>query len=330
MKRPIIKNVALLSLILSVSVFCGCSSDEETGTPIKIFVSNYDVPSNIITSDVAITPGGPVIITDLEEKFPCRTTRPVAGATTVTLGIDNSLVDKYNQENGTSYLPLPAQALKLENTQLHLSAGNAITSDSVSIATDDLSTLEGDKVYMAPLTILSSNNGDCVTSSNRGTLYLVVNAIKTNCRNAPLAGEMSSLTLVTTKTGWSGTIVSDPQFTGNASVLFDGNTSSTTSRVYLTGYKSFDLTVDLGQTYNGITGLQLYTYSSTAYRIRTMDVYSSTDGTNFRLEGKANVSTLTTNQYVKFFSPINARYIRVNNITIGSSYFYLYEFWIFQ
>lgn len=95
--------------------------------------------------------------------------------TTVSLAIDNSLVEKYNQENSTSYYALPDKALKLSDAEVTIEEGKASSSIATLsvVSTEDF---QDGRIYIIPVTITDVKGDLDVLESSR-TIYLRVSRV---------------------------------------------------------------------------------------------------------------------------------------------------------
>ncbi len=107
-----------------------------------------------------------------------KATRRCETPVTVSLAIDTTLVGGYNAEHGTNYYPVPDGSVTLEQPQVTIQAGEAVSTAAqvTVVSTDDF--VEG-CTYVIPVTIQSvSGNGQQVVESSR-TLYLKLSRIIT-------------------------------------------------------------------------------------------------------------------------------------------------------
>ncbi|HEY4784392.1 MAG TPA: discoidin domain-containing protein, partial [Bacteroidales bacterium] len=169
-----------------------------------------------------------------------------------------------------------------------------------------------------------SNNNNAAVSVNQNTAYVIINTVLTNCYKSPVLTDMVG-TLITTRTSWTGTI--DVTLTsGTISRMFDGKTST---YWYVNPAKECNVTVDLSAVTTGITGLRIHSYS-TNYSLTSIAVYSSSDGSNWTSQGIATLSTATVYQYIKFYLPIDARYIKLDVKGWKSAYVIMSEFDVYH
>lgn len=94
---------------------------------------------------------------------------------TVNIKIDNSLVDKYNAENKTSYFACPENALSLEKTQVTIAKGQATSEISLLSVVSDEDLLD-ERIYLVPVTITDVKGGMEVLESSR-TMYLRISRV---------------------------------------------------------------------------------------------------------------------------------------------------------
>ncbi len=94
---------------------------------------------------------------------------------TVSLAIDNSLVETYNSDHKTSYYALPDSDLTLDSTTVTIEAGKA----SSTIANLNLLTTENfvdGRIYIIPVTI-TAVDGDATVLEGSRTIYLRISRI---------------------------------------------------------------------------------------------------------------------------------------------------------
>lgn len=93
----------------------------------------------------------------------------------VNIKIDNSLVDKYNADNKTSYFKCPESALNLEKTQVVIAKGQASSDISLLSVISDEELIDG-RIYIIPVTITEVKGGPEVLESSR-TIYLRISRV---------------------------------------------------------------------------------------------------------------------------------------------------------
>lgn len=94
---------------------------------------------------------------------------------TVGIKIDNSLVEKYNAQNKTSYFPCPDGVLSLEKNTVTISKGQASSDPSLLSVVSDDELVDG-RIYLIPVTITDVKGGMEVLESSR-TIYLRISRV---------------------------------------------------------------------------------------------------------------------------------------------------------
>jgi hypothetical protein len=104
-----------------------------------------------------------------------QSTKKVEEDVNLTLAIDNSLVEKYNAENGANYYPIPEGSVELENSNVVIAAGKAVSTASM-VKVVSTENFEEGRSYMIPVTIKSVSNGMDVINASR-TIYLRISRV---------------------------------------------------------------------------------------------------------------------------------------------------------
>ena len=105
-----------------------------------------------------------------------KATRRCEQAVTMHLAIDTALVRDYNAKHGTAYYPLPESCVTLENSEVTIRQGEALSTAAQVrvVSTDGL--IEG-ATYVIPVTIQQvSGEGGAVIESSR-TIFLQISRI---------------------------------------------------------------------------------------------------------------------------------------------------------
>lgn len=106
-----------------------------------------------------------------------KATRKCEKAVTVRLAIDTSLVRTYNAQHGTAYYPVPMSAVSLDDSEVVIEAGDALsTAAQVRVlSTDDF--IEG-ATYVIPVTITQvSGEGQAEVIESSRTIFLQISRI---------------------------------------------------------------------------------------------------------------------------------------------------------
>ncbi len=300
-----------------------CSDDETydvTGSrENKVYInvqswSPVNTPENSFLFNVTKTPVGSMIsgADSIAMKFGVQCTQKASEDITVKFELDNSLVS-----DGYTVLPDDV-TLGMDKTELTITKGSTMSGDSITIYIDSskLNLLPVGS-YMVPVKISSVTNAE--VSSNLQSACLIVDAAYTNC-----VDQATSIpgTALSGRTSWTASLSVTPTY-GSLSNMFDGNTRS---YWYLNPAAACELTVDTKLLRSNISGIRIHTYS-TSYSLKTVEVYSSTDGATWESQGSASLATSSSYQYIQFYSEIGAQYLKLD-ITgwKSSSYVILSEF----
>ena len=315
------KNYFAYLLIVSLGLSCKKETAYDvTGNPqVKFFTNNTasgNAPDNSISYSVVNIPdvagSGLVNLSNnlpAAIKFPVFATKAVSQDVAIGAELDNSLIEKYNAAHGTSYKPFPAGILKTTGLMAHLTNGSSTSADSITIQTD-LTTVNvmNEKAYMAPIKLTTVSNAGVGVITDNGTsqvVYIVSNVelrrIKYLATTADIIGA-----LVSPRTAWTAGFNPAPTTSGS---IFDGSTT-TFSRW---GVSPGLLDVNMQATKN-VTGIRLYTTNSATLIPTQVEVYLSNDGLSYDFIGaplRANLTYVSSYNYILFYKPIPAKYIRL-------------------
>lgn len=258
-------------------------------------------------------------------SLPVFTSTPATSSLKVSMSTDNSLVAAYNEKNGTDFKVAPNDVLNLASLLVTIEPGQQKSSDSLKIAipSDKLSLLT-EKAYLLPVKI-SGVSGDANTavSSNQNTIYLIINTSQSQLFDTPVRAEMVG-SLIANRTNWTAT-VNQPLAGGSMLNIFDGDTDS----YYFISSAPNTLVVDLNEGVNGISGIRLKSYFN-VYGITESKVLSSLDGVNWTDYGIARLGTSEDSQYIQFYKPLTARYIRLDITGWQNNFIALTEFDLYK
>ena len=153
------------------------SCDEETydvtGNSNNLVYFNQkgdDGKSNFYSFNVDWTSVG-AVGDEVTLKVPVKTTRPADGGLVVYAGVNNALVDTYNQQNGTAYSALPANTVQFVKQSVTVPAGAMESTDSIefTIPAENYIPLT-ERLYLLPV-VISSVEGNGSPSVQAGTLW---------------------------------------------------------------------------------------------------------------------------------------------------------------
>lgn len=317
------KRYFCIFLMIAVAIVA-CDEDDRYDvvgdTTNRIFVNTQTSYVNNYNFTVAHTPAGSV--GDITVKFPVKSTQEVSSDVQVTLAVDNSLVDEYNEENNTAYNYVPQSSINLSVDVLTISEGHMLSADSVMVTVINMDALTEEE-YLLPLRVtqISGATGTEI-SRNLNSVLIKINTLETNVYDKPTNSDMIG-ELMTDKSAWSATS-SVP--INNLSRMFDDRTN----RYWLSSPQELDFTVDLGEVTSGIAGIRIHSFS-TNYSLTQIAVYSSNDGVAWGEQGIANLSTASAHQYIKFYSDVEARYLKLQILGwVSSQYIVISQFDVYR
>lgn len=159
---------AALLLFMGGSMLTSCKNDGGFDYDHAGFYISDTEASPVVTFAVEDTPAS--------YNLTVQSTKQVDNDVTVSLAIDLAKVEEYNKLNGTSYQPIPQNAVQLESNQVTIKAGTAMsTSTAVRVvSTEDFT--EG-VTYVIPVSVtqVSGSNNEVLPGSK--TIYLKISRI---------------------------------------------------------------------------------------------------------------------------------------------------------
>lgn len=134
--------------------------------------------TGLLMTGTEVTPLQKLVVEDTPSAYniTVKATRKVSEDTKVTLAIDTAAVAKYNKQNGSDYYPIPLSCVQLENNEVTIKAGSAVSEATAVklVSTDDF--VSG-RSYLIPVSIKSANGGvDDVIEPSR-TLFIRISRI---------------------------------------------------------------------------------------------------------------------------------------------------------
>lgn len=302
------KNLFYIGMFALCAIGFAACDDEETydvyGDPFnRVYISDNSKAYKIVQTPIST-------VSNVDFKWPAKCSQKASGTIKATVVVDNSLIAAYNEEHGTVFEAMPAEAIVLENAEMTIPAGKMVVADTVHVKlTDDanvLSTLKSEKGYIIPLRLVSAEGPNTQLSTNMvSPSFLTVTVTEDNVNHEATEADITG-TLVADQAGWSVNVLSGSG--SNLDRWFDGNPQSTASISDWSNYKAA-FTVDMGKSYAfgaivayRSTSWGEYNSISAGTKISTSD-----DGTNFKSAGEVTGSS----KFIVFYAPLTARYIRV-------------------
>lgn len=305
---------------VAVAAFLSCNKDESfdvKGDPDTVFFTNSESPGNMPVNSANYTvvniPDG-AAWTNLSSTLPSNiklavfATKPVSQDVTISAQLDNSLIASYNAANNTDYKELPAGILNTQSLSARIAQGATTSVDSLTIAVDpaNLKSLT-EKAYMAPIKLTTVSNGSVGKITSNTAIQAVYVVLSTELRQIRFLATAADVTgTLQSRTGWNVGFTPAPGTSGN---ILDGLTTTFTRWGTTPGQVDLDMLST-----KAVTGLRLYTTTSTTLIPTQVEVYTSVDGINYDLIGsplRANLTFATPYNYVLFYRAIQARYIRL-------------------
>ncbi|MCD8072211.1 MAG: DUF1735 domain-containing protein, partial [Alistipes sp.] len=298
--------------LAAAAVFTACQGFEDhtiiIEAPAKLAYVNPN--SNVHSTRITHTPYGSTY-TEIDVKIPALANSTQHERTVANFTVDPSLVEIYNQENGTGYNVMPDGYVVVENTTgLIIPDGSITSTDSLRIyLSGDLSSLNDPDGYILALRLTTESGIE--TSSVYNTVYIVVNTSFNMFLQNPGASDITG-TLVADRSGWN---------CSGDTEMFDGSTTTYYSFAQNTGH-----IIALGQNYS-IGALRFFARNGTSstYRPTTYVVQYSTDNSKYHDMGTATSQYIYVDsgyQHIVLGTPVTAAFLKV---TVSGASTYLYS-----
>ena len=163
-------NIILsVSLMLAGGMFTACNSEGD----------DFDYnKSGLFVSGTENNPVVKFVVEDTPASYAVtvQSTKKVENDVTLTLAIDPSKVDEYNAEHTTNYFSIPKNGVELEQTQVTISKGSAISTPALVkvVSTEDF--VDG-RTYLIPVTVKSvSGTSDPLIETSK-TIFLRISRV---------------------------------------------------------------------------------------------------------------------------------------------------------
>lgn len=200
------KYIAIATFTAVMAPLTACDDDSELGPKDKAnYEANFvyfDKPSSTYAA-VEYKANGDFMsgLTDPLKLVPVRLTKPAPSNMKVDIMIDPSLVDEYNEANGTEYTFL--EGAEIETPSLSIRAGEYISVDSISISFGDHSGfINQENDLILPIVV---EGGEGLTPSKSARLFLTfTSTYRPNILTIP--SETFMFKVVTMNEGWEETI----------------------------------------------------------------------------------------------------------------------------
>ena len=313
------KNLFYIGMFaICVLGFAACGDDETYdvyGDPYnRVYILDNSKEYKIVQTPVST-------VSNVDFTWEARCSKKASGDIRVTVAVDNSLIDAYNEEHDTEFEALPVEAVVLENAEMAIPAGEMVVADAVHLKlTDDanvLSTLKSAKGYIIPLRLVSAEGGNSQLSTNMlAPSFLTITVTEDNMNHEAIQYTGTG-TLVADQTGWTATTNGTVQsWYDPIESIFDGNGET---YCYISN-RSGDLwlDVDMGKPYSfdGIRMMSSSYYGDSGSFSAGMTVSTSDNGTDWKAQGEIESDA----EDCVFYAPLTARYIRITVPNAGGWY----------
>lgn len=313
------KNLFYIGMFaICVFGFTACGDDETYdvyGDPYnRVYILDNSKEYKIVQTPIST-------ISNVDFTWEARCSKKASGDIRITVAIDNSLIDAYNEEHDTKFEALPVEAVVMENAEMTIPAGEMVVADAIHLKlTDDanvLSTLKSAKGYIIPLRLVSAEGGNSQLSTNMlSPSFLIVTVTEDNM-NHEVTQYTGSGTLVADQTGWTATTNGTVQsWYDPIEAIFDGN--GETYCYISNGSGDLWLDVDMGKSYS-FDGIRMMTssyYGDSGSFSAGMTVSTSDNGTDWKTQGEIESDAADC----VFYAPLTARYIRITVPNAGGWY----------
>lgn len=302
-----------VAALLCTASLAACSDDDTYDFPgdahNRVYLKDNSTDYKIVQTPIST-------VSNLDFTTDLKCTQRASAEIRATIEVDNSLIDAYNEENGTQYEAMPSAALAIENATLTIPAGQMATADTfrITTTTDEatLSALRSTNGYLIPLRISKTEGGNASPSTNVYSTYLTVTITEDNINHDATEADITG-TLVADQSGWSATTNGSVQsYYEPIETLFDGDEST---YCYIYSSEDLNLDIDMGKqyTFDAITLWYGYDYGWGAYEEGSltsgMTIYTSNDGTTWQSAGEI---TGSSSKVCVFYAPLTTRYLRIH------------------
>jgi hypothetical protein len=154
-----------LALVLSGGLFTGCNDMEYTALDNSVYLGDAAV-SLAKSKVVTLYPAGATV------AVPVRLAKPVDYDVEVALKIDASLVEAYNAQHNTEYIPVPAEYIHLPETATAIIKAQEV-SGVLNIQVDNFET--NNQPYCVPVVLNGVKNADLTQSPTLSNFIYLLN-----------------------------------------------------------------------------------------------------------------------------------------------------------
>lgn len=326
-----INSICIGLLSLSCAMFMSCGNEEvydfSGDSQNRVYLkSALNTVNGLDKASFLVTKTSTSVVSNMKMKFPVFSTLKANTSIEVNMLMDNSIVDKYNAINGTTFETLPDGMLTFVNQMATIFPDATMSKDSVEVTVDSekVKSLPTGK-YLVSLAIANVKGEGVSVSSNRNMTYIMLE-VKEDADNiwdiTPDASVRGTL-LTESRLDWTASFA-NITMADDIKKGFDGDEYS----YFFCRIDSYDdntgFVLDMQKEYSKLSGIQKNFYGG-SYAIKESDVYTSKNGTDWTFQGKYKNPG---NQYseIIFYAPVEARYLKfIVRSASSSSYLYVRE-----
>lgn len=307
--RKILYQVYLFVLSISGVLLYSCDGDEtydiHGDSSNKVYIVNSGMKSFSLLHTVTKS------IADINLNFQLCCTQAAKEDLTVSIAIDNSMVDIYNKTYGTSYATIPEDAFTFEEENITILAEKQKANDNVRICIkkDRLRELTEEN-YLIPIRV-KEVLGDAMPVTSVSYAVVTTSEDFDNWWDGATPESAGVTEIREGRENWTASFTNTDGGTNGASMslLFDDN-ESTYSYVWRKSINNVptDLIVDLGKTYN-LAGIHLIGYHQ-GKKIYGIVISTSIDGKTWNEIGISTITSSNTEITAMLYTPLDARYVK--------------------
>lgn len=195
------KYIAACAVVASLVPLTACD-DDDTVDPYDInYVYLYQPYSTFANVEYKANGDFMSGLTDPLKTVPVRITKPAPSNLQIEVAFDPTLVDEYNEANGTEYKFL--EGARIDNPVMTIAAGEYISPDSITISFGDHSGFMTEESNLILPVVIRSGSGLTISKSSR--IFLTFNSTY-RPNNLTAVSELQQFKAVVITPGWEETV----------------------------------------------------------------------------------------------------------------------------
>lgn len=318
----------LFFTVMCSCLLFACKKDNNMNSKELLAFIKSDGPS-VHQADIAFIRTPVSLSGDSVARLAAYLTRETSADVMVSVGVDESQLAIYNQNNKSNFVILPAANYKIIGpAQLNIKAGEVVSADSLKIQLLDRLKLNDLNGYILPLSVkeVSSKDKGVQASSSYRTVFIKAASKYTNIDLSKKTTPAGTL-IDRTNPSWSIISASTPYSSSYPAInVLDGKNNT----YWFAGGADNNIVLDMSAV-NAVKGFILApTYAfGTSYNATKIEVLTSTDNQNWVSQGAyttdAVLSSSSANapdyRNINFYGPVTCRYVKfILNGGMGSGY----------